>query len=102
MSRNRFEKLMQCIRFANSCDATEDDMTDKLWKLRPWISSLQHNCSQIEQEEYSAVDEIMVPFTGRSALKQYLPGKPTPWGFKLWGQAGTTGLLYEFEVYKGQ
>lgn len=34
-------------------------------------------------------------------MKQYIPNKPAPWGFKLWGRAGTTGILYEFDVYQG-
>lgn len=102
MSRNRFERLMQCIHFVNNCDVAQEDKDDKVWKLRPWISSLQCNFAQVEQEELNSVDEIMVAFTGRSNLKQYLPNKPTPWGFKLWGRAGTTGLLYQFEVYQGQ
>lgn len=64
--------------------------------------ALQRNLEQIEQEEYNAVDEMMVPFTGRSTLKQYMPNKPVPWGFKLWGRAGATGILYQFDVYQGK
>lgn len=45
---------------------------------------------------------MMVSFTGRSSLKQYLANKPTPWGFKLWGRAGSKCMLCEFDVYRGQ
>lgn len=31
-----------------------------------------------------------------------MPNKPNPWGFKLWGRAGATGILYQFDVYQGQ
>ncbi|GFR61503.1 PiggyBac transposable element-derived protein 4 [Elysia marginata] len=27
--------------------------------------------------------------------------KPHKWGFKLWGRAGSSGILLEFEVYQG-
>ncbi|KAL1447732.1 hypothetical protein MTO96_044227 [Rhipicephalus appendiculatus] len=31
-----------------------------------------------------------------------MPAKPHPWGIKLWGRAGTSGYLYQFDVYQGQ
>lgn len=83
MSRNRFLKLMQCMHVVNNMESTEEAKKDKLWKIHPWISLLQHNLKSIAQEEFNAVDEIMVSFTGRSSLKQYIPNKPTPRGFKL-------------------
>lgn len=43
----------------------------------------------------------MVPFKGKSALKQYMKRKPHPWGFKLWARAGMSGILYDFKVYQG-
>jgi hypothetical protein len=48
------------------------------------------------------VDDIMVSFKGRSSLKQYIQGKPNPWGFKLWGRAGASGVLYDFDDYQGK
>lgn len=100
MARNRFLKLMQCINVVNNLEVSEEAKKDTLWKVRPWISLLQRNLKNIG-EEFNAVDEIMVPFTGRCSLKQYILNKPTPWGFKLWGWAGITGVLYQFEVYQG-
>lgn len=94
MSRNRFLKLMACLHTVDNVLASEMKKTDKVWKLGPWILLLQRNLAKTEQEEYNAVDEMMVAFTGRSTLKQCMPNKPTPWGFKLWGRAGATGLLY--------
>ncbi|XP_070397519.1 piggyBac transposable element-derived protein 3-like [Dermacentor albipictus] len=102
MSRNRFLKLMACLHIVDNLAVPEEEKQDKVWKLRPWIVALQRNLESIEQEEYNAVDEMMVPFTGRSSLKQYMPNKPVPWGFKLWGRAGATGILYQFDVYQGK
>ena len=48
------------------------------------------------------MDEIRVLFKGRSSLKQYIRGKPNSWGFKLWGRAGASGVLYDFDVYQGK
>lgn len=76
MSRNRFTKLMRSLHVVDNLGVTEEQKKDKLWKLRPWLSKLHENFQAIEQEEWNAVDEIMVSFTGRSHLKQYIPNKP--------------------------
>ena len=44
----------------------------------------------------------MVPFKGKSLLRQYLPNKPHKWGFKIWGRSGISGFLYDFGVYQGR
>ncbi|XP_040357107.1 piggyBac transposable element-derived protein 3-like [Ixodes scapularis] len=38
----------------------------------------------------------------RCPMKQYMPGKPNPWGIKLWGRVGSSGFLHQFDVYQGQ
>ena len=44
----------------------------------------------------------MVPFKGRSSMKQYLPLKPVKCGFKVWAMANASnGYLYDFSVYTG-
>lgn len=102
MPRNRFEKLSSHIHFADNDEHAKDNAcTDKLWKLRPWLNGLKTSLSKLPQEEHSAVDEVMVPFKGRSSCKQFMRNKPHKWGFKLWGRAGSSGTLFEFEVYQG-
>ncbi|XP_039666277.1 piggyBac transposable element-derived protein 3 [Perca fluviatilis] len=43
----------------------------------------------------------MVPFKGKSHLRVYMPTKPHKWGFKMWGRAGQSGFLYDFDVCQG-
>ena len=53
-------------------------------------------------EEHNSVDEMMIPFKGEfSGIKQYMRGKPHPWGFKLWVRNGISGMLCGFDVYQG-
>ena len=53
--------------------------------------------------ENNSIDEMMVPWKGKfSGIKQYIRGKPYPWGFKIWARTTTCGLLCDFEVYQGQ
>lgn len=46
-------------------------------------------------------DEQIVPFTGQLNVKQYIKGKPTPYGIKIYALCGKSGLLYDFLLYQG-
>ena len=49
-----------------------------------------------------SIDEAMIPFKGRSTMKQYLPLKPVKRGFKVWAISdATNGYMYDFNVYTG-
>ncbi|XP_051515101.1 piggyBac transposable element-derived protein 3-like isoform X1 [Myxocyprinus asiaticus] len=102
MSRNRFQELLRSLHFVNNLTVPETEKTDKLWKLRPWLDSFREKCLQVVPEEHNSVDEMMIPFKGKfSGIKQYLRGKPHPWGFKLWVRRGISGMVCDFEVYQG-
>ena len=49
-----------------------------------------------------SVDEQMVPFTGASSMKQYVPKKPHQWGYKIFILADSTGVVYDFFPYTGK
>ena len=44
----------------------------------------------------------MVPFKGKSLLRQYMPNKPHKWSFKIWGWSAISGFLYDFDVYQSR
>ena len=51
----------------------------------------------------SAIDEAMVPYKGRSTLKQYMPKKPVRRGLKVWMRADSAnGYVSQFQVYVGK
>lgn len=89
------------IHFQDNLSVSDDAKKDKLWKLRPWLQKLRDQFLCIPPEECHAVDEIMVPFKGKSHLGVYMPAKPHKWGFKMWGRAGQSGFLYYFDVCQG-
>uniref|UniRef100_A0A3Q3LI23 PiggyBac transposable element-derived protein domain-containing protein n=1 Tax=Labrus bergylta TaxID=56723 RepID=A0A3Q3LI23_9LABR len=89
------------IHFQDNLSVSDDAKKDKLWKLRPWLQKLREQFLYIPPEESHAVDEIMVPFKGKSHLRVYMPAKPHKWGFKMWGRAGQSGFLYDFDICQG-
>ncbi|XP_067939722.1 piggyBac transposable element-derived protein 2-like [Watersipora subatra] len=42
----------------------------------------------------------MIQYRGTTnPIRQYIKSKPLPWAFKVWGRAGTSGML--FDIYQG-
>ncbi|KAK7171142.1 hypothetical protein R3I94_001150 [Phoxinus phoxinus] len=94
--------MLTSLHFANNLTVSETEKKDKLWKLRPWLDSFREKCLQVVPEEHNSVDEMMIPFKGRfSSIKQYMRGKPNPWGFKMWVRTGISGMMCDFDVYQG-
>lgn len=104
MSRNRFEKLRNYIHINDNSNIkpVEDVNHDKLFKVRPFLDSFNNNLKQLPVEECNAVDEMMIPFKGRSSLKQYMQNKPHKWGIKIFARAGSSGIVYDTEIYVGK
>ncbi|KAJ3608478.1 hypothetical protein NHX12_025525 [Muraenolepis orangiensis] len=91
---------MGLVQMAGTLSETEKK--DKLWKLRLWLDSFREKCLQVVPEEHNSVDEMMIPFKGKfSSIKQYMRGKPNPWGFKVWVRTGISGMMCDFDVYQG-
>ena len=50
----------------------------------------------------NAIDEAMIPFKGKSGVKQYMPKKPTKRGIKVWVRADSeNGFFCDFDIYVG-
>ena len=88
-------------RYLHFCDNSSSN-DDRLKKIRPLINMLKCRFLQVPLEENLSVDEQMVPFKGRSTLKQYLPKKPHKWGYKIFVLSGNSGFAYDMEVYTGK
>jgi len=103
IARNRFQKLLTVFHFVDNFSITDEMKAgDRLWKLRPWLEAFRQNCLKVTPEEVNSIDEMMVPYKGRtSGIKQYMRGKPHAWGFKIWARTGVCGILHDFDVYQG-
>ncbi|XP_049762394.1 piggyBac transposable element-derived protein 3-like [Schistocerca cancellata] len=94
MSRTRFFQLPWYFHVVNNQDLPEASSNrDKLFKIRPLLFALQSSLKTLPPEEYQAVDEQIIPFKGRSDLKQCVRNKPYNWGYKSFTRAGPSGMI---------
>ena len=98
MTVNKFEMLKRFLHFSDN----EQIVEDRVGKIRPLVDHIRRKCSAIQMEENLSIDEQIVPFKGRSQLKQYNPRKPHKWGYKVFVLSGVTGFSYDFEIYTGK
>ena len=79
------------------------DCKDKLYKIRFMIDALNKKFQEVYNGTRElSVDESMIKFKGRSALKQYLPIKPIKRGYKLWCLADQRGYIKKLQIYQGK
>jgi hypothetical protein len=76
---------------------------DPILKIHLLVSHMKDRCrSLLQPEKYISVDEKMLRYKGCHHMKQCIPSKPKPYGFKLWALADSnTGYLVDFNVYCG-
>ncbi|KAL5499306.1 hypothetical protein EMCRGX_G010695 [Ephydatia muelleri] len=106
ISRTRFRHISQFMHFVdNDVLPTRGEVGyDRLGKIKPIITGI----ADAIQAAYSpgkevSVDEAMIPFQGRSSLKQFLPLKPIKRGIKVWSLADSNnGYIHRFDVYTGK
>lgn len=105
ISRDRFEQITRYLHFTDNdtLPARGEEGFFRLQKVDPVISALKQSfrAAYYPNRELS-IDEAMIPFKGRSSMKQYVPLKPVKRGFKVWAMADSlNGYMYDFNVYTG-
>jgi len=100
MTRNRFFELRFCYHVIDNNTIPTNNI-DRFIKVRPLYDLLKKRCNELPVEQNICVDEQMVPFKGKLSVKQYMRGKPNPWGIKLYLLCGENGLVYNFLIYQG-
>ena len=106
MSRNRYFVINRYLHLNDSLlyKPRGTDGHDPMFKVRPLLDLVLVNSQQNFTPGASlSVDEAMIAFKGRIYFKQYIKGKPTPWGIKVWCAADAeTGYLVNFSFYTGK
>ena len=101
ISRDHFRDIHRFLHFNSNSNLplVEEPGHDRLGKVRPVMEALQERFSQLYQPHCAnAVDEAMIPFQGRSSLKQYMPAKCVKRGIKAWCRADAVNG-YMCQVY---
>ena len=76
MPINQYEKLRQYLHYVDNSAPNSDN--DKLFKVRPIITTIRDTCIKVEPEEFQAVNEQVIPYkTKRRKIRQYNPKKPS-------------------------
>ncbi|KAJ8893532.1 hypothetical protein PR048_006130 [Dryococelus australis] len=99
MYRSHREQIKNSIHFNdNSCMSERDDAKrDKLFKIRSLIVSLKYKFNEIPlNDQQLCVDEQIIPFKGRSVLKQYNPKKPYKWVTNF--LSSVISILYSVQI----
>jgi len=101
ISRDRFLLLLSKLYFN---DPAKSPDCSKTYYLDEVVACLKKTFLQGRSDSlYQSIDESMVKFKGRSALKQYLPLKPIKRGIKIWERCdGLTGYVYDLNIYAGK
>uniref|UniRef100_A0A8B9GTM1 PiggyBac transposable element-derived protein domain-containing protein n=1 Tax=Astyanax mexicanus TaxID=7994 RepID=A0A8B9GTM1_ASTMX len=104
MSMHRWEAIKHYLHLSDNSiqPPVGDPAYDKLYKVRPLLTSLLEKFNEIPMEEHLCVDEQIVPFKGKHPMKQYNPKKPKRWGYKVFVLSDSRGLVYNFEIYTGK
>ena len=105
ISRDRFEQITRYLHFTDNDVLPSRDAVNfsRLQKVDPVIDHLKEKFKSAYYPHCEvSIDEAMIPFKGRSSMKQYLPMKPVKRGFKVWAIADArNGYMYDLNVYTG-
>ena len=97
-SRDRFFQIFGALHVG------ELDGTTKRSKIQPLLDQLRPAIeSAYTPGQEIALDESVISFRGRVSFRQYLKGKPNPWGIKAFALADSkSGYMYKICIYYGK
>jgi hypothetical protein len=79
-----FFSLLSAIRFDDKSSRNQRKTTDKLVAIRFILDEFVRNCkSTYCLSEVFTIDEMLVPFQGRSRFIQYMPNKPANYAIEI-------------------
>lgn len=100
ITRKRFFAIRNRLHLVD-VSARVRGCTDRLFKVRPIIDQVRNRLLQLPLEENLCIDEQIIPYKGKFTAKQYIKGKPCPWGIKVFFLCGKSGIPYDLMVYQG-
>jgi hypothetical protein len=103
MTRDRYFLIRSSIKVVFDNEIPDETRrNDRLWKVRPLLDKILAGCMKQPRNQEICVDEMMIPFSGKCDMKQYVPDKPNPVGLKVFVLANPNGVVCDFTVYQGK
>lgn len=100
LSRDRFESITRYLTV--SPPEVGAAPRNPFSFVRAFVAALNHSFPRHwNPGRHLALDESMVSFRGHSDIKQFVPGKPHPHGYKIWVLANENYML-QFQLYEGK
>jgi hypothetical protein len=97
-SRDRFLQIFWMLHVGETPSAS------KRSKIQPFLNLLVPLFQRhLTPSRELSIDEAMIAFRGRVAFRQYIRGKPQPWGIKAYVLSESrTGYMYNLVIYYGK
>lgn len=84
MSRERFDFLLNCLRFDDKISRPARRLTDRLAPIRAiWEEFIEACRKNYSPGSYVTIDEQLLAFRGRCPFRMYIPSKPNKYGIKI-------------------
>lgn len=100
MSRDRFEAILQVLRFV---DHATVDTNNRLYKIKSIIETILDNTKKtINPERELSLDKSMIQWRGKLRFKQYIQNKRHKYGIKLYELTTKDGFILNVIVYTGR
>ena len=61
----------------------------------------REQCLILNADQVQNINEQIIPFRGKHALKQCVKNKPQKWGFKVFSRNSADGYMHDFFIYNG-
>ena len=97
-SRDRFLQIYWMLHVGESSSPT------KRSKNQPFLDKIIPLFQKhLQPSRQLSIDESMIAFRGRVSFRQYIHGKPQPWGIKAYVLSESkTGYMYNLVIYYGK
>ena len=101
MAKDRFLLILANLHLVDNEQVA--DQHDPLFKVRPIVSLLQNQFSDVYKPEQNlSFDEATCPFKGRIKFRVYNPAKPNRFGIKIFQVCeASSGYCVGFDIYHG-
>jgi hypothetical protein len=105
MPRNKFQLILAFLHFSNNEDRVPNGEPghDRLFKIRRIIDELVPKFSALySPHKPLSLDEMTIPFKGRSRLRVYNKDKPDKYGYKVYVLSeGGSGYVLKWNMHVG-